>query len=122
MIQTHGIINYLKEYFLPVDIFFPLNIILGLAMFPLIVLGEVASVISLSFRLFGNIFGGATIIQLFHGTLSNSLWYNTAATFTGMNLLLTMFFILFEGGLQAFVFAILTLTNISMATSIEGEH
>ncbi len=120
IIQAHGLVHYLKEYFLPVEIFFPLNIILGLALFPLKLLGEVASVISLSFRLFGNIFGGATIIQLFHGMLANSLIVNTLATLSGGHILLTFFFVLFEGGLQAFVFAILTLTNISMAISLEG--
>ncbi len=121
IIQAHGGIHYLKEYFLPVQIFFPLNIILGLALFPLKILGEVASVISLSFRLFGNIFGGATIIEIFHNMLANSLVANAFATISGVHILLTIFFVLFEGGLQAFVFAILTLTNITMAISLEGE-
>ena len=122
IIQAHGFIHYLKEYFLPVEIFFPLNIILGLAMLPLKILGEVASVISLSFRLFGNIFGGATIIQIFHGMLANSFLVNALATLSGAHIILTLFFVLFEGGLQAFVFAILTLTNITMATTLEGDN
>lgn len=123
IIQARGVIRYLKEYFLPpFEIFFPLNIILGIAAFPLKLLGEVASVISLSFRLFGNIFGGATIIQIFHRTLANSLLVNTLSTVSGAPIILTLFFVLFEGGLQAFVFAILTLTNITMAVALEGEN
>lgn len=123
IIKVHGIGAYLKDYFMPIDIFFPLNILAGLIMLPIKLLGEVASIISLSFRLFGNIFGGAIIMAIFHKGVANSLLLNAAGTFLGVNLLLTGFFILFEGFLQAFVFSILTLTNISMATSIEqGEH
>ncbi len=123
IVHVHGIGTYLKDYFMPLDIFFPLNLIAGLVMLPIKLLGEVASIISLSFRLFGNIFGGAIIISIFHQSLSHSLILNTLGTFLGINLVLTGFFIIFEGFLQAFVFSILTLTNISMATSIEqGEH
>ncbi len=120
VIRLRGLATYLKEYFLSVETFFPLNIIVGLAAFPLKVLEEVSSVVSLSFRLFGNIFGGATIISLFHEMLNNSLLYHTAATVSGLHIVLALFFVLFEGGLQAFVFSILTLTNITMATSEEG--
>lgn len=120
IIQVHGFLHYLREYLLPVNTFFPLNLVIGIVMLPLKLLGEFASVISLSFRLFGNIFGGAIITQIFRQGISNSILFQIAAIPFG--LLLTGFFILFEGGLQAFVFAILTLTNISMATSQEQSH
>lgn len=119
VIHVHGIGAYLKEYFLPFDIIFPLNIIAGLIMLPIELLGKVASIISISFRLFGNIFGGAIILSIFHRALSGSVLFHTIGTFLGINLLLTGFFVLFEGFLQAFVFSILTLTNISMATAEE---
>lgn len=123
IIKVHGFAAYLKEYFLPFDIVFPLNIIAGLVMLPIELLGKAASVISISFRLFGNIFGGAIIIAIFHRSVSQSILFSTLGTLLGINLLLTGFFILFEGFLQAFVFSILTLTNMCMATSIEqGEH
>ena len=123
IIKIHGVSAYLKEYFVPIKIFFPLNILIGLALLPLKLLSEGASIISLAFRLFGNIFGGAIIIIIFRKALGNSLLYNTLGTFLGFNLLLTGFFIIFEGFLQAFVFSILTLTNITMATSLEeGRH
>ena len=119
VIHVHGFVHYLKDYFLPVQIFFPLNIIIGLAMFPVRVLSELATVVSLSFRLFGNIFGGAIIMSIVQRGITGSLLLQSAVTLSGINLLLAGFFVIFEGGLQAFVFAILTLTNISMATSIE---
>ncbi len=119
VINVHGLGAYLKDYFMPLNIFFPLSLIAGIIMLPLKVLGEVAGIISLSFRLFGNIFGGAIIIQIWHSFMSNSILKSSLGILLGINLGLTGFFILFEGFLQAFVFSILTLTNISMATSIE---
>ncbi len=121
MIKIHGLKTYLKDYFAPVNIFFPFNIIAGLIMLPLKVLGEVASVISISFRLFGNIFGGAIITTIFQKGVSGSVILNLVGTLFGINLILIGFFILFEGFLQAFVFSILSLTNIAMAVQIE-EH
>lgn len=119
IVHVHGFTAYLKELFLPFSIMFPFNVIAGLAVLPIELLGKVASIISISFRLFGNIFGGSIILSIFHQSISNSLILNTLGTFLGINLLLTGFFIVFEGFLQAFVFSILTLTNISMATAIE---
>lgn len=123
IIKVHGFGSFLKDYFLPTNIFLPLDLIAGILILPIKLLGEIASVISLSFRLFGNIFGGAIIMQIVHQGTANSLIGNSIATFLGINLLLTGFFIIFEGFLQAFVFSILTLTNITMATAIEeSEH
>ncbi len=119
IIHVHGFVHYLKEYFLPISTFFPLNIIIGLILFPFRILGELASVISLSFRLFGNIFGGAIIMRIWQQGISGSILLQSAGVLSGINLILAGFFILFEGGLQAFVFAILALTNISMATAVE---
>lgn len=121
-IVTHGIKAYLKDYFMPFDRYFPLNILAGIAMLPLKLLGELSTVISLSFRLFGNIFGGAIITQLAKTSLGNSIVLNTIGTVTGFNLLLLAFFVLFEGLLQAFVFSILSLTNLAMAVKIEEEN
>lgn len=123
IIQVHGLVHYLKEYFLPVSTFFPLNIIIGLCFAPFKILGELATVISLSFRLFGNIFGGAIIMKILHDSIAGSFIWQLVNTLSGTHLMLVGFFIIFEGGLQAFVFAILTLTNIGMATAIEeGKH
>lgn len=74
--------------------------------FPLNIIGELAKIVSISFRLFGNIIGGAIImIVVLH------LVYNFSLLAVGMNL----FFIFFVGTVQAFVFAMLTLTYIAVA-------
>ena len=50
-IKSKGFKAYAKEYFQPIFFMMPLNVI-----------GEMAKIVSISFRLFGNIMGGAIII------------------------------------------------------------
>lgn len=78
----------------------------SLFFFPLNIIGEIAKVISISFRLFGNITGGGIIIIV----ISHLVW-NFSVLSIGMDL----FFIFFVGTVQAFVFTMLTLTYISVA-------
>ena len=72
---------------------------------PLNVIGEIAKVISISFRLFGNIIGGSIII-----IVVSTLVYNTF-----LPIGLDLFFVFFVGTVQAFVFTMLTLTYIAVA-------
>lgn len=103
-IKAHGLGSYIKEYFSPFFVMFPLHVI-----------GKVSSIISLSFRLFGNIFGGSVIAGIFLHAIRGSLLLESAGLFLGINLAIVAFFILFEGILQAFVFAMLTLTYLAIA-------
>lgn len=92
-IKAKGLKNYLKVYFEPFFIMMPLNVI-----------GELAKVVSISFRLFGNIMGGAIIILVVsHLTFSIIL-----------PPFLNVFFGFFVGTIQAFVFTMLTLVYISV--------
>ncbi|MFA9434333.1 MAG: F0F1 ATP synthase subunit A [Deltaproteobacteria bacterium] len=92
-IKAKGLKQYLKEYFEPMFFLMPLNVV-----------GEVAKVISISFRLFGNVLGGSIIIivvtHLVYGLLLPPFLYG--------------FFALFVGTVQAFVFTMLTLVYISV--------
>ena len=92
-ITAKGLKQYLKEYFEPMCFLMPLNVV-----------GEVAQVISISFRLFGNVLGGSIIIivvtHLVYGLLRPPFLYG--------------FFALFVGTVQAFVFTMLTLVYISV--------
>jgi F-type H+-transporting ATPase subunit a len=92
-IKTKGIKNYLKEYCAPIFFMAPLNII-----------GELAKVISISFRLFGNIMGGSIIILVV-----SYLTYSVL-----LPPFLNAFFGLFVGTIQAFVFTMLTIVYISV--------
>ena len=92
-IKAKGIKTYLKDYCEPMFIMAPLNII-----------GELAKVISISFRLFGNIMGGAIIILV--------VSYLTFSIITPP--FLNAFFGMFVGTIQAFVFTMLTVVYIAV--------
>ena len=77
----------------------------ALFFFPLNVISEMSKIVSISFRLFGNIIGGAIII-----VVVSSLVYNTFIPIG-----LDLFFVFFVGLVQAFVFTMLTLTYIAVA-------
>lgn len=109
-IKAHGIGGYIREYFTP--FFF---------MFPLHVIGKLSTIISISFRLFGNIFGGATIMHIYHVLLTSSPLFEIIGIASGVNILMVSFFILFEGILQAFVFTMLTVTYLAIALSHDEE-
>lgn len=107
-IVTIGVLPYIKGYFKPFFLMLPLNII-----------GKVSSIISLSFRLYGNIFSGAVISSIYFSMLLKRWWvYQFFGIGTGLNLLI-MGFTLFEGFLQAIVFTMLSLTYLSIALSGE---
>lgn len=110
-IYTHGLIRYLKGFFQPFIFMFPLNVI-----------GKLASIISISFRLFGNIYGGAIISRIYYMNIEGSLITETFGLLSGINFLIMLFFGMFEGALQAFVFSMLTLTYLSMSIQGEGGH
>jgi F-type H+-transporting ATPase subunit a len=110
IIKTRGIRSYIKELFQPIFVMLPLNVI-----------GKLSSIVSISFRLFGNIFGGAIITKLYFSAIRGSIILELLGIITGMNFLIVAFFTLFEGLLQAFVFTMLTLTYISIGTQ-ESSH
>jgi F-type H+-transporting ATPase subunit a len=92
-IKTKGLKAYIKEYFEPIFFMMPLNLI-----------GELAKIVSISFRLFGNIMGGSIIILVV-----SYLTYSVL-----LPPFLNAFFGLFVGAIQAFVFTMLTLVYISV--------
>ena len=92
-IKAKGFRKYAKEYLEPIFFMAPLNII-----------GELAKVVSISFRLYGNILGGAIIILV----VSHLIYSLVLPPF------LILFFSLFIGTIQAFVFTMLTLVYISV--------
>jgi F-type H+-transporting ATPase subunit a len=110
-IRVHGIKEYSKEFFSPIFVMFPLHIV-----------GKLATIVSISFRLFGNIFGSFIITKIWMQAISASAIYQLTALAIGANLLVMLFFGLFEGFLQAFVFTMLTITYLAIAIAKEEEH
>jgi F-type H+-transporting ATPase subunit a len=92
-IRSKGFKAYIREYFQPIFFMMPLNVI-----------GEIAKIVSISFRLFGNIMGGSIIILV----VSYLTWNILLPPF------LNAFFGLFVGTIQAFVFTMLTVVYIAV--------
>ena len=92
-IRKKGFKNYVSEYFQPIFFMAPLNII-----------GEFAKIVSISFRLFGNIMGGSIIILVVSYLTYSILLPPFLYAFFGM----------FVGTIQAFVFTMLTVVYISV--------
>jgi len=100
-IKTIGIKEYLSRYFS----FNPINLFIGI----LEIISEITKVVSLSFRLFGNIFAGEVLLL------------TTAGIFA---FLLPIPFLLLEiivGFVQALVFGMLTMTFMAILTTPHHE-
>ncbi len=102
-IKYMGFKDYILGFFEPMIVIKKIKVP-NIFMAVLNIVGEIGKVISHSFRLFGNILGGAIIILI----ISNLLRYIFLPIF------LHAFFDLFIGGLQAFIFGMLGLTYISL--------
>lgn len=96
-LKSKGLGGYLKGFLDPMPFLLPLNI-----------MGELANPISLSFRLFGNIVGGLIIMTLVYQALGYFAVFVPAV--------LHAYFDLFAGLLQSFIFAMLTMVFVSLAT------
>ena len=103
-IRAKGIKNYLKAYVDPFFFMLPLNLV-----------GEISKVVSISFRLFGNIMGGSIITLVVSVLLYDAiLEYPWLLPVGFVRAGLVLFFTIFVGMIQAFVFTMLTLVYISV--------
>ncbi|MDP8232991.1 MAG: F0F1 ATP synthase subunit A, partial [Candidatus Zophobacter franzmannii] len=97
-IKKKGLWKYMKEYGEPMFFLAPLNII-----------GEVSKIVSIAFRLFGNIMGGGIII----------LVVSSLTKLIIVPIGLYGFFGIFAGSIQAFVFAMLAMSYLAVAITEE---
>lgn len=107
MVQAYAIaelkpVGYLKHFFSDKP-YNPINLFVGL----LELIGEFTKVMSLSLRLFGNIFAGEVLLLVI-GSISGYFAPVTTLPFIIMEL--------FVGFIQAFVFAMLTVVYLAIAT------
>lgn len=84
----------------------PISFFIGILEF----ISEVAKIISLSFRLFGNVFAGEVLLTIVFSLVP----YFIPLPF--------LFLEIFVGLIQAFVFAMLTLVSIALHTATDHEH
>jgi len=114
-----GFLNYLKGFTEPIFIMAPLN-----------VLGEVATPVSMAFRHYGNVLSGSVISVLIAAALtalSNFVlgWLpgflgEIPFLRIGLPAVLSVYFDIFSGCMQAYIFAMLTMLNISGALPWEA--
>ena len=105
-IRKHGLLNYLKHFCGPIWWLAPL-------MFPIEFIGHCARPISLSIRLFGNIFGEESVVTILLGLSWLVMPY---LIWLGIMLPLS----LFTAAVQTFVFIMLTMVYI--AGAVEEGH
>ena len=113
-----GLWNYFIGLFKPIPVFAPMNLI-----------GEFATPVSMAFRHYGNVLSGAVISALVGGALtglSRSLLGSLPGFLADIPLLrvglpavLSIYFDVFSGLMQAFIFAMLTMLNVSGAVPWE---
>ncbi|MBR4587697.1 MAG: F0F1 ATP synthase subunit A [Lachnospiraceae bacterium] len=94
-------IGHVTALFKPIPLLFPINFI-----------GEVATPLSLSLRLFGNVMSGTVMLGLWYGMMP--------LLFTiGIPVALHFYFDLFSGAIQTYVFCMLTMVYVSDKISDE---
>lgn len=99
-IRINGPIGYLKSYMEAPGV-------MGIVMIPLSIVGEIAKPISHSFRLYGNLMGGAILLLVIANLIP--LWV------VPLHVFLNFFYILFVGAIQAMVFTLLAVAYIGQA-------
>ena len=102
-IKKNGVIHYFAHFMGPVPILAPL-------MFPIEIVSHLSRIISLSFRLFGNIKGDDLFVAVL---LMLAPWVAPLPGFALMS---------FSAILQTFIFMILTYVYLAGAVTISGEH
>jgi len=114
-----GPVNYLKEFTKPVAVLTPINVI-----------GEFATPISMAFRHYGNVLSGVVVSVLVGSALQglSRMLLGWAGDFigsipllqVGIPAVLSVYFDVFSGLLQAFIFAMLTMLYVSGAFDIDA--
>lgn len=116
-----GLFEYLKGYTKPIFIMAPLN-----------VLGEIATPLSMTFRHFGNVCSGLVISALLTSVLtkaSSAIWgligvegwlAQFAFLRVGIPAVFSLYFDIFSGCLQAFIFCMLTMMYIASAAESDS--
>lgn len=121
-IKHNGFLGWLKGFTEPIVVMTPMNIV-----------SEIAQPVSMAFRHFGNVAGGSVLTSLIYAALAalNNLvfgWLPGAIfaclppVFTaGIPAVLSIYFDLFSGFVQALVFSLLTMVYVGSAIPVPEE-
>jgi F-type H+-transporting ATPase subunit a len=101
-IRTKGFVGYIKHYFQPMPALFLLNVI-----------EELVKPFTLALRLFGNIFAGGLMLSII-GLIPVYLNWPLQIVWKGFDMAI--------GGIQAFIFSLLTVIYYAQATTGHGDE
>jgi F-type H+-transporting ATPase subunit a len=104
--RKQGAVNYIKHFMVPPGAHWSIAFVY----FPIELISHASRILSLSVRLFGNIFGEEMIILI----LGSIIPFIVP--------LPMMFLGLITGGLQAFIFVLLSIIYLQAAVAVEHEH
>src|SRR5688500_15384603 len=105
-VREQGLVGYIKHFWAPPGAPWAL----GFIMFPIEIISHTSRVLSLSLRLFGNIFGEELVILILFSIIPFLVP------------LPMMFLGLITGGLQAFIFMLLSIIYLQGAVAVEHHH
>jgi F-type H+-transporting ATPase subunit a len=105
-IREQGLVKYILHFAVPPGA----PVLMAPLMFIIEIISHLSRVMSLSLRLFGNIFGEELVIAILFGLVPFLIP------------LPMMFLGLITGGLQAFIFALLSIIYLQGAVAVEHEH
>ena len=113
-IKNFGFLAWLKGFTEPIVVMTPMNIV-----------SEIAQPVSMAFRLFGNVAGGGVLTSLIYAALASlsTMVFGAISDLlgsipffqVGIPAVLSIYFDLFSGFVQAFVFALLTMVYVGAA-------
>ena len=113
-IKNFGFLAWLKGFTEPIAVMTPMNVV-----------SEIAQPISMAFRHFGNVVGGNVLTALIYGALAGVSnialgWISAKVAMfpifqVGIPAFLSIYFDLFSGFVQAFVFSLLTMVYVGAA-------
>lgn len=109
--RTKGFFGYFKSFAEPVAFITPINII-----------SELATPVSMGFRLFGNMAGGMIITSLLYYALaaaSNAIGLTFPIFAVGIPAVLSIYFDIFTGVIQSYVFIMLTMAFVGDAAQAD---
>lgn len=103
--QTNGFRNYMKSFAEPIPFLLPINLI-----------GILSTPVGMALRHFGNIVGGNIIMTLIYtglASFSSMIRLPVPIFQAGLPAILSLYFDLFSGFMQAFIFCMLTMVYVS---------
>ena len=114
-IKNNGFVGWLKGFTEPIVVMTPMNIV-----------SEIAQPISMAFRHFGNVAGGSVLTMLIYNALAaasalilgwipNAFINSIPILQVGIPAVLSLYFDLFSGFIQALVFSMLTMVYVGAA-------